>query len=122
MSWGGNLQSKPAEGFWSHARPLGRTNHPALVAVNVNCRRLDQQEVLVGLQQEGHAALLQVEDDRGVPVLGGVHVALGGGGNHQVAVAEACLDDPISKLQLLPSFVCHVAEADSFPSRHSCLN
>ena len=47
--------------------------------------------MLVGLQQEGHAALLEVEDDRGVPVLGGVHVALRGGGDHQVAVAETCL-------------------------------
>ena len=47
--------------------------------------------MLVGLQQEGHAALLEVEDNRGVPVLGGVHVALRGGGDHQVAVAETCL-------------------------------
>ena len=47
--------------------------------------------MLVGLQQEGHAALLEVEDDRGVPVLGGVHVALRGGGDHQVAMAETCL-------------------------------
>ena len=47
--------------------------------------------MLVGLQQEGHAALLEVEDDRCVPVLGSVHVALRGGGDHQVAVAETCL-------------------------------
>ena len=78
--------------------------------------------MLVGLQQEGHAALLQIKDDRGVPVLSGVDVALGSGGNHQVAVAEARLNDPVSKLQLFPRFVCHVAQADSFPSRHSCLN
>ena len=78
--------------------------------------------MLVGLQQEGHTALLQVEDDRGVPVLGGVHIALGGGGDNKVAMAEARLDNPIPELQLLPGFVCHVAQADSFPTRHRGLS
>ena len=119
--WKFGFQMQPAEGLWSHSCPLGRTHHPALVAVNVNCCGLHQQEVLVGLQEEGNAALLQVKDDRGVPVLGGVDVALGGGGDNQVTVAEAGLDDPVPELQLLPSFVGHVAQADRFPARHSCL-
>ena len=45
------------------------------------------------LEDEGYAALLKVEDGGCVPVPGGVDGALGGGGHHQVPMAQARLEE-----------------------------
>ena len=60
------------------------------------------------LDDEGDGSALQVEDGRGVPVLGGVDVALGRRDHHQMVEPQGELDDPVPELQLLPGVVGNV--------------
>ena len=111
----------PAHSLRPHPRPLGGAEQAAFVAVDVDGRGLDHQELPAGLSDQRHRALLQVEDGGRVPVLGGVDVALGGGGHHQVTVGQTHLDDSVSELQLLPGVVGHVPQRDGLPPRHGGL-
>ena len=67
------------------------------------------------LCDEADGSVLEVKDGGGVPVLGGVHVALRGGRHDEEAVAQRCLDYPVAELELLPGVVCHVSEGDALP-------
>ena len=133
--------------------PLGAADKAALVAVQVDGVRLDEEKVLVSLikengiktlysllktiffnlwnfrgvpsvvepgcnylRDEADGAVLEVEDGGGVPVLGGVHVALRGGRHDEVPVAKRRLDYPVTELELLPGVVCHVSQGDALPS------
>ena len=68
------------------------------------------------LCDEADGPVLEVEDGWCVPILGGVDVALRGGGHHEVPVPQRRLDDPVAELQLLPRVVRHVAQGDALPS------
>jgi len=109
------------EDFGAHAGPLGRGLETAVVGVEVEAAAVDEEEVLLGLDDEGDAGLLELGDGGRVEVLDAEDVALGGRDGEEVAEAGAHFDHAVFEVKVVFGVVFTVAHLFALGKKLSLL-